>query len=60
MPLIEPQDVYEAAWKLLYSECVEEETKMAMRETLARAFEKEYQGELQEEAEREATRRSSR
>ncbi len=57
--MIDPQNVYEGAWKLLYSECVGEEEKLVMRETLARAFEKEYQGDLQEEAEREATRRSN-
>ena len=54
--MLDAQDVYEAAWKLLYSECAEEETKVAMRETLARAFEAKHQDELQEEAERRLSR----
>ena len=58
MPLIDPQDVYEAAWKLLYSECATEERKMAMRETLARAFEGKYQLELMEQDERDAARKN--
>ncbi len=58
MGLIDPQDVYEAAWKLLYSECVTDETRMAMRETLARAFEEKYLEELREQAERDAVRRN--
>ena len=55
--MIDPQGVYEAAWKLLYSE-VSDTMKNGMRDVLGRAFEEEYQKNLQEEAEREAARRS--
>ena len=54
---MDPQDVYEAAWRLLFSE-VSADTKELMMDALARAFEGEYARELQEEAEREAKRRN--